>query len=80
MPDQPDATGIGAVGDDRGGLDGPVAGGLEGDGETATVRIGAGQRPDGLDDHGAQGLVEGAQGPHLSFDAGAAVSLSRAGR
>ncbi|WP_282107508.1 hypothetical protein [Streptomyces sp. b94] len=41
MPDQPDATDIGGIGDDGGGLDDLVAGGLEGNGETAAVRIGA---------------------------------------
>lgn len=58
MADQSEATGVDGVGDDAGGMDDLVTGGLERDGEAAAVRIGARQRLRGLDHHGPQGLVE----------------------
>ncbi|MGW4985524.1 hypothetical protein [Streptomyces mirabilis] len=67
-----DAGGAGAQGaglDDVGGLDHEVAGGLDGYGEAAAVRVGARPGLGGLHHHGSKCLVEGEQGPHLLLDA-----------
>ncbi|MFD9459533.1 hypothetical protein [Streptomyces sp. NPDC060027] len=59
MSDQSEATCVSGIGDDGGGPDDLVTGGLQGDGEAAAVRIGAGERFGGVDHHSAQDLVEG---------------------
>src|SRR5512142_3164454 len=58
------------VGDDVGGLDDLVAGGLPGDGEAAPVRVGAGTGGGGVGDGGAQELVGDQRGVDLLLDPG----------
>ena len=61
--DQPEAASL--VGDDTGGLDDLVAGGLEGHGKAAAVRVGASCGLGGLRHHRPQHLVERQQRPPL---------------
>jgi hypothetical protein len=59
----------GGVGDDAGGLDDLVAGGVQGDGEAGPVRVGARDGRGGVGECGAQGLVGDEQGVGFLLDA-----------
>src|SRR5262249_4215262 len=63
----------GGVGDDPGGLDELVAGGLVGDGEAGPVGVGVGLGADGVGDGGAQKLVDHQQGVDLLHDTDGSV-------
>jgi len=58
------------VGDDAGGFDELVAGGVEGDGEAAPVGIDVGPADRGVGDRDAQRLVGDEQGVDLLLDPG----------